>query len=204
MKVYVVGSAKYYVNFMTDVELTNDIRRAKVVLFTGGEDVDPSIYGRTKLPQTYSNIERDLKEKEIFEKVRPNQLVVGICRGSQFCCVMNGGNLVQDCTGHALRITHPIYGTKDNMVYEITSTHHQMQYPFNLPPEDFDILYYGVGGRNFRGDGIDSNLLQDYNPEVVLYHKKDMPKCLAIQGHPEMMPDSPVAKMLDKLIKSLC
>lgn len=204
MKVYVVGSAKYYADFMTDVELTNDIRRAKVVLFTGGEDVDPSIYGRTKLPQTYSNIERDLKEKEIFEKVRPNQLVVGICRGSQFCCVMNGGNLVQDCGGHALRITHPIYGTKDNMVYEITSTHHQMQYPFNLPPEDFDILYYGVCGRNFRGDGIDSKYLSDYNPEVVLYHKKDMPKCLAIQGHPEMMPDSPVAKMLDKLIKSLC
>lgn len=204
MKVYVVGSAKHYADFMTDVELTNDIRRAKIVLFTGGEDVDPSIYGRTKLPQTYSNIERDLKEKEIFEKVRPNQLVVGICRGSQFCCIMNGGNLVQDCIGHALHITHPIYSTKDNMVYEITSTHHQMQYPFSLPPEDYDILYYGVCGRNFRGDGIDSKYLSDYNPEVVLYHKKDMPKCLAIQGHPEMMPDSPVAKMLDKLIKSLC
>lgn len=204
MKVYVVGPAKHYADFITDVELTNDLKKAKIIIFTGGEDVDPSIYGKKKLPQTHSNIERDLREKEIFEKIRPNQLVVSICRGSQLICVLNGGNLVQDCRGHALYTTHPIISTKDNMVYEITSTHHQMQDPYSLPKEDYDILFYSTDGYEFKGDGINLKKLENMNPEVVLYHKAGLPKCLAIQGHPEMIPESPVAKMLDKLIKSLC
>ena len=204
MKVYVVGPATHYTNFMSNVELTDDIKKAKVILFTGGEDVDPSIYGKRKHPETHSNLKRDLKEKEIFEKIRPDQLAVGVCRGSQLLCALNGGNLVQDCSGHALYTTHPIYSFEGDMVYEITSTHHQMQYPFDLPNNEYQILYYGVDGRDFRGDGIDSRYLNGCNPEVVLYKRPGLPKCLAIQGHPEMIPNSPVAKMLDKLIKSLC
>ena len=30
---------------------------------------------------TFSNLNRDLEEKAIFEKVKPNQLCLGICRG---------------------------------------------------------------------------------------------------------------------------
>ena len=41
-------------------------------------------------------------------------------------------------------------------------------------------------------------------PEIVLYHRPGKPKCLAIQGHPEMIPGTPVTKMLNKLIQSLC
>ena len=36
----------------------------------------------------------ELDEKEMFEKIRPDQSVIGICRGSQFLCVMNGGKLI--------------------------------------------------------------------------------------------------------------
>lgn len=202
MKVYVVGGATNYTRFMSNVELTENLEDAQVVLFTGGEDVDPSIYGRIKYPSTYSNLDRDLYEKDIFSKIAKNQLVVGICRGSQFICTMNGGILVQDCKGHALMTTHPIFEFKGDMVYEITSTHHQMQYPFVLPSNVYDVLYYAYNGKDFHGDGIDPNRLYHFEPEVVLYHSEDLPKCIAIQGHPEMIPNSPVAKMLDKLIKS--
>ena len=47
-KVYVVGEAINYVNFMTGVKLVNAIEDANIVLFTGGEDVDPSLYGCKK------------------------------------------------------------------------------------------------------------------------------------------------------------
>lgn len=80
-KVYVVGNAKHYADFITGVKLVEDIEKADIVLFTGGEDVDPSLYGCKKHPTTFSNIQRDLEEKEIFEKVKPNQLCLGICRG---------------------------------------------------------------------------------------------------------------------------
>ena len=80
-KVFVVGSAKQYANWIKDHELTNNLEEANIVLFTGGEDVDPSLYGCEKHPTTYSNINRDLEEKAIFDKVKPDQLCLGICRG---------------------------------------------------------------------------------------------------------------------------
>lgn len=204
MKIYIVGSATYYADFIKDVSLVENIEDAEVVMFTGGEDVDPSLYGCRKHDTTYSNIRRDLREKEIFEKVRPDQLCVGCCRGAQFLCVMNGGILVQNCDRHAIGMTHGI--TDGKVTYQITSTHHQMQYPFLLDGADYDVLFtpeFNLSGY-YEGDKINERVLIKHGePEIVLYHKKDMPVCLAIQGHPEMIPNSPVAKMLDELINDL-
>lgn len=201
-KVYVVGEAKHYADFITSASLVENIEDADIVVFTGGEDVDPSMYEAKRHPQTYSNIQRDLYEKEMFEKINPNQLVVGICRGSQYLCVLNGGKLVQHCTGHGIFGTHSI--ACGDMIYEITSTHHQMQYPFNLNEEDYTLIGVSYGRRSlsYEGDGIDeTNIIYKGEPEIVLYHKKEMPRCLAIQGHPEYMrKDAPVVKYLNKLI----
>jgi hypothetical protein len=120
---------------------------------------------------------------------------------------MNGGKLIQDVSNHALWGTHPIsnviQGGDD--IYEITSTHHQMQYPFNLDTKDYDLLFtsYRHQSYEYHGDGIDPDEVVDKEPEIVMYHKEGKPKCLAVQGHPEMIPDSPVAKMISELIIKL-
>lgn len=80
-KVYVVGNQRHYANFIDNIELVDDITSADIVIFTGGEDVDPSLYYCKPHPTTYSNLRRDLVEKEEFKKIRPDQLAVGICRG---------------------------------------------------------------------------------------------------------------------------
>ena len=203
MKIYVVGGDNHYADFIEGAELTKSLKEAQVVLFTGGEDVDPVSYDREPVTQTiYSNVDRDLREIEVFKKISNDQLVVGICRGSQFLCVMNGGNLVQDCDGHALCMTHPIYSADLNKVYMITSTHHQMQDPYSLQKDFYKLLYFAKEPMyKLRGDHINKAAIFDKQPEVVLYTVPDKPKCLAIQGHPEMMPNSPVAKMLNNLIK---
>lgn len=200
-KVFVVGGSTYYASFLTDVELTDKLSEADIVLFTGGEDVTPSVYGCRKHLRTYCNLERDTREKEIFKKIRPDQFVLGICRGSQFLCAMNGGILIQDCTGHAIGRTHAI--TNGTVEYQITSTHHQMQFPFYLDKKDYDLLYWAefIGDRH-SGDKIDISLMDGKEPEIVLYHKQGFPNCLAVQGHPEMIPGSPVAKMIDEFIKN--
>ena len=204
-KIYVVGGANHYAQRIENHELTDDLSTADIVMFTGGEDVDPSLYGCKKHRTTYSNIARDLYEKEIFSKVSENQLVIGFCRGSQFLTVMNGGLLVQNCTNHAIAYTHRI--TNGNKIFDITSTHHQMQYPFNLPKKDYTVLYtcYGYRSDCYDGDKIDINLILNCGePEIVLYHKKNMPKCLAIQGHPEMMSqDSPANIEINAIINNL-
>lgn len=202
-KIFVVGNALNYASFIEDSILTSDMKEADIVLFTGGEDVDPTLYKAGCHSTTIFNRERDKAEMSVFKKIKPTQLALGICRGSQFLCVMNGGKLVQDCDNHAIWGTHGI--TNGEIEYEITSTHHQMQYPYNLEDKDYDLLYISSSHRSFTyydGSGINPNIIREKGePEIVLYHKEGMPKCLAIQGHPEIMRhEAPVIEMLNNLI----
>ena len=205
MKVFVVGGATNYANFLEEASLVDRVEDADVVLFTGGEDVDPSLYGCKREQCTHSNLKRDLAEKAIFEKVDPSkQVCVGICRGSQLMCCLNGGTLVQHCYNHTIGYTHGI--TDGSTLYQITSTHHQMQYPYNLSWGDYDVLFTTERRRSheYVGEKIDPDaIIKNGEPEIVLYHKEGFPKCLAVQGHPEMIPDSPVAKMISDLVKRL-
>lgn len=82
MKIYVVGGATYYAQFIEGASLVNNLEEADLVLFTGGEDVSPNLYKCRKHSTTHSNPTRDTMEKEIFEKINPNkQVCLGICRG---------------------------------------------------------------------------------------------------------------------------
>ena len=68
------------------------------LLLTGGEDVDPSLYGATPSAHlgTVSR-ERDLFELALFAAARERRMpVLGICRGIQLINVAAGGTLWQD------------------------------------------------------------------------------------------------------------
>jgi gamma-glutamyl-gamma-aminobutyrate hydrolase PuuD len=207
-KIYVVGGANHYASFIDDYTLVNNVNDADIVMFTGGEDVDPSLYDAKHHHSTISNICRDLKEKEIFESINPSQKVIGICRGSQFMAVMNGGKLVQNVNNHAMWGTHQIINSKQE-IFEITSTHHQMQYPYNLPSDYYDVLFTSHNNSSLYYEGINLTndefiFLHQNEPEIVKYTVPGNPVCLAIQGHPEMMrKDAPIIKKLNELINQL-
>ena len=216
LKVYIIGSpwGSGYARFLSNYEFVENPEEADLAILTGGEDVDPSLYGASKHPTTYCSLRRDKEEMREIEKINPNQLVVGICRGSQFSCVLNGGLLVQNVSNHACSGRHGISPTRkaldfeaiQDQIYEITSTHHQMQYPYNLSEDDYDILFTASPRRSeyYQGDKINEEpILKFGEPEVVLYHREGCPRFLAIQGHPEMIPDSPVSRMLETLIYEL-
>ena len=93
-KVFVVGQQKWYSEWIENHVLTDNLEEADIVMFTGGEDVDPSLYGCEKHPTTYSNIARDLEEKAVFEKVRSDQLCVGVCRGLRIMAHIKHGELL--------------------------------------------------------------------------------------------------------------
>lgn len=80
-KIFVVGSALNYAGFIDDHTLTSDMSEADIVLFTGGEDVNPALYKTRPHPSTICNKERDKAELSVFKKIKPNQLALGICRG---------------------------------------------------------------------------------------------------------------------------
>ena len=68
------------------------------ILFTGGHDISPALYGQEKLDVCEPGCaERDETERMLFtETLRLNIPAFGICRGIQLFNVLLGGNLYQD------------------------------------------------------------------------------------------------------------
>lgn len=80
-KVHVVGPQTSYSRWIKNFELTDNIGEADIVMFTGGCDINPEIYGCKRHSSTYYDAKRDAFELEAFKKIRPDQFCIGICRG---------------------------------------------------------------------------------------------------------------------------
>lgn len=127
-QVYVVGGYSAYIEMFRDRgwSATTDLFEADLVVFCGGSDVDPSLYGEYKHSTTYSNIERDNHEKNKYELAKELGIpCAGICRGGQFLHVMNGGSLYQNVDGHTCG-KHEAILMGENIKFTVSSTHHQM------------------------------------------------------------------------------
>lgn len=74
------------------------VERLDGILFSGGEDVDPSFYGeQTKAKNLQLAAQRDQFELQLIKAVPEQRLpVLGICRGHQVLNVGRGGSLFQD------------------------------------------------------------------------------------------------------------
>lgn len=116
-------------------------------LFTGGQDVDPAVYGAEKTELCGECCpERDTMEKLLFDIAMKRDIpVLGICRGIQFINACLGGTLWQDIpTQFSDKLTHcqkppynkPVHDVmidRDSPLYEllkkeciaVNSYHHQ-------------------------------------------------------------------------------
>ena len=157
----------------------SDFEDAALVVFTGGVDVDPSMYNGERSPYAqYHELERDKAEALIFQHCLDKKIpMVGICRGSQFLNVMNGGTLIQHIEGH---LGNHTMTTFEGEIVEVTSTHHQMM----VVGEGGDVLAQAyekvmTPERAFWDDIVQA--------EVVWYEKTHS---LCVQYHPEYMPAS--------------
>lgn len=187
------------------LEPTSDIDalnggRVKLAIFTGGEDVDPSLYKHPKYIGTFSSLDRDTYEQRAFAMIREKNIpMLGICRGAQLLCALAGGSLVQDVTGHGRShlLRYLDSDGKERTSFEtVTSTHHQQQYPWDLPKEDFKVLawspepisnHYVWKGKKHSMVDAAINPQFRIEPDVVFYPKIN---ALAIQYHPEWMGDN--------------
>jgi len=201
-KVFVVGFNTGYARWIQG-ELAKNMKEADVVLFTGGEDISPSLYGETAgrhtFPYDRPNGQLPLRDefevrnyKEALELGKP---MWGTCRGAQLLCALAGGKLVQDMSHHS---SHKLYFYDNEYECVSNTLHHQMQYPYTMKDgEDYKILAHAIGQSPYFLDGNDKPLImpetvkkQGYakplikEPEFVYYPKI---KSLGIQGHPEMM-----------------
>lgn len=110
---------------VTDPTLYN-IRNADLIMFTGGADVSPRLYGAPNVASHISE-RRDEQEIQIFQLAKQEgKPMVGICRGGQFLNVMCGGKMYQDVDNHAIHGTHNAVELETGDIHRVTSTHHQM------------------------------------------------------------------------------
>jgi GMP synthase-like glutamine amidotransferase len=176
---------------MTDIGATivESIADANTVIFTGGEDISPELYGDKKHPSTYYNTRRDALEVSDWKTVNSRKIMkIGICRGAQLLCAMNGGKLYQDVDRHAGGDHDVLYLTKDGQtqLYSTTSLHHQMMSP-NYPVYT-DAQEWGYSARSTHRDfGEDKRRKTDipregFDKEVVWWRHT---MSLGFQGHPE-------------------
>ncbi len=159
----------------------------KLVLFTGGEDVDPDFYGETTPSGLchFSTV-RDQTEMVFFEHALKNNIpMAGICRGLQFINVMAGGKLIHHLDGHT-GAHHDFGCQKDDKIRRVNSLHHQMV----IPPKDAFIVGWSVDRLSERYYGDEDKPVQWPGPEVEAVIYPSIRTC-GVQYHPEMMnPDT--------------
>jgi len=156
----------------------------KLVLFTGGEDVSPQMYGHTS-PQhrCMHNLKRDLQELEVFQLAKKHRIkMTGICRGSQFLNVMNGGWLMHHINRHSGE-THDMT-TATGETFKVTSTHHQMC----VPAATGSVIGWSTSRRSdiYIGNADLPCVYTGPETEAIWYPET---LCAAVQYHPEYMPE---------------
>lgn len=156
------------------------MREADVVVFTGGPDVDPQLYGERPHKTTRCDEDRDNNDiTAYFEAYGQGIPMFGVCRGAQFLHVMNGGKLYQDVENH--QGTHKLFDphTKE-CIERVSSVHHQAV----IPSVGMQIVATAIGANCNRralnptveitGSNIDVEAF--FYPETL---------CFGVQGHPE-------------------
>ena len=168
------------------------------VVLAGGLDVEPARYGRARLPEGHvePDPERDETDFAVFEKARRESLpTLGICRGLQVINVALGGTLVQDIpTERPSGIVHLVPGKDDERrdhpvrvisgtriasiaggpEIQVNSRHHQA----------IEKVGAGLKVAAVAPDGL---------VEAI---ESDGPWLVAVQWHPENLPEDPATRRL--------
>lgn len=152
------------------------------LLLTGGNDIDPAIYGEKQhettvlvAPNRYA-FESQLAKKWLEQTDKP---LLGICLGCQLINVIQGGSLIQDIPsefdanhrkGHSIDIetNSKLYQLVETRRLEINSNHHQAV-------------------RNLGDQLIASARADDGIIEAI--EMPDKPFVVGVQWHPERMSD---------------
>ncbi|HWR56922.1 MAG TPA: gamma-glutamyl-gamma-aminobutyrate hydrolase family protein [Negativicutes bacterium] len=159
-------------------------------LFTGGQDVNPTLYGEETLTYCEETCPRRDRLEQILldEALRLDKAVLGICRGIQIINSALGGTLFQDIDRQAQRdilIQHSQKSKGDIPVHSV-----------NVKPDN--LLSRVVGAGQLMVNSLHHQAIKDLAPQLEvcalspdgLVEAVTMPDkhfVLAVQWHPELM-----------------
>lgn len=175
------------------LDVKSKLKTIDLIIFTGGEDVNPNYYHEQVGKFTHINNERDELEFEFLYNLKLCKIIenipkLGICRGAQLLTIYNNGKLIQHVTGHNNDNQIIEYFIDRNVIktIEITSDHHQMMFPYHLLENKYQLIGWS---KNFQsntylnGENKEITLPSKFlEPEIIYYPYKNS---LCIQSHPE-------------------
>lgn len=195
----VVGSSSYgtpmrhkysYMEEGKYYDYPNNLKdKPDLVVFTGGEDINPRMYGEESIAKyDHYNDQRDHLEKTWYLYAKANKIpMVGICRGMQLFTIMQGGKLLQHIEGHGSRGSHPVTTNEQKEVL-VNSLHHQVCVPYRSNGKSINhvMLAWSHMGTSWKGTEETELLFTEMGciPEAIWF--PDV-KALGVQFHPEMM-----------------
>lgn len=177
-------------------------RRFDGYLFTGGDDVDPALYGEEKIPQCGDiEPERDSFETALLhELVSLDRPVFGICRGCQIMNTALGGTLWQDFASQKM-LELPHFEKEED-----GSKHHPVKASGFVAElagsEDIVTNSYHHQSVKDPGNGIEicayseDGIVEAINHTSLSFYR-------AVQWHPEIDPDEISYKLLKSFIEVL-
>ena len=215
--VYESGAIPYVLPATTNATgIAALLDRVDMLLFCGGEDFEPSRYGKTNhvnLGQV--NLRRDAWEFAIAEEaIRRRLPLLGICRGCQFINILFGGTLWQDLpsekTGakpHRLKGEHEIAVKSDTYLSQligaksisVNSRHHQaakdLARGFRISAVSPDDVIEAIEGADYPALGV------QFHPESMFVRSGRREFLPLFRGgfaavDPERRPPSPSRKLV--------
>lgn len=158
------------------------LERLDAVVFAGGADLDPGLYGEEPHPETTGlRPERDAAEVPLMKAALDRDVpLLGICRGMQVLSVVRGGSLVQhlpDAVGHERHRPAPgTYGMHDVRLEPGSLAHRLLGDHVSVPS-------YHHQGLASPGDLSVTGWADDESPEVV--EDPSLRFALGVLWHPE-------------------
>lgn len=153
---------------------------ADLVVFTGGEDVNPIYYDEDKHYKTRFNSKRDEADVKMYETCLSQGIpMFGVCRGAQFLHVMNGGKLYQDVDGHVG--DHSMWDAKNRVrIEKVSSVHHQAC--IQNRTNGMEVIAGSYKSKERWRNPTDKNTGQMEDVEAFFYRETC---AFGVQGHPE-------------------
>jgi len=173
---------------------TADFKQCDGFLLTGGDDIDPDMYGGEKYyankPATF-NTKRDIFETSIFKYSQQHlKPLLGICRGLQLVNVILGGKLIQDL-GTEANVLHSNLDTFDKQ-HEVTIVKNTLLHQLcGLSTGVVNSAHHQMADPQKTGSGLIINAV-GHNGEIEgleFADKSNKPFMLLVQWHPERMAD---------------
>jgi putative glutamine amidotransferase len=174
------GSFAKYIPGLEIVDSLDKVKDMDLIIFTGGEDISPSIYGQSINGSYGINPIRDKWESSVFKLARTSRKkTFGVCRGHQLICALMGGNLYQDMR-RDLNVSHPSY--------------HPLSWTANFDPDDSGIARLKkLFPERFEVNSMHHQAVERSPGQSVILRADTIveatysPTCFTVQFHPEFM-----------------